>query len=88
MGKIIVRDATGAEVALAAGQVAAVESNSESLVSNVVDGVLARLNGEPMSTTEMYASDIALHAANTIATSMYTRKRVYEGKEPIAKLLF
>jgi hypothetical protein len=88
MGVIVQRDATGAEVALAAGNTVSVEDKSDSLISNAIDGVMARVNGEPLSTTEMYASDIALHTANTIATSMYTRKRVYAGQEPIAKLLF
>lgn len=88
MGVIVRRDKTGAEIPLGAGETVSVESSSDGFLSNAIDGALALVNGEPVSHKEYIWGSIALHAANTIGTSMYTRRRVAQGKAPVAKVLF
>jgi len=69
---------------------AKVDKTVDSMVDKTVAGVAALFGGDDMA----YPADVvrygqmATNAANTIATSMFTRKRAQAGKKPIAKFLF
>ena len=88
MGVITRRDAAGALVAALAGEVDAVENTSDTLTGNIMDGIMARFNGDPMSRDEQLYSDLVIGVGIAAGSSIYTRKRVENGQEPLLKFLF
>lgn len=63
----------------------------DSYLNKAFGGVTHALVGDEniyISKSTNLAGHLVTNAVNTVATSMYTRKRVAAGKAPIAKFLF
>lgn len=67
------------------------EDAKDGIIEKAIAGVTGMFGD---AETEAYTADILLwgqlltNSVNTVATSMYTRRRAASGKAPIAKVLF